>query len=170
MRVSMDIELKDIPGQLLLALRPVSEFKGNLISVVHHHEKRTPRGTIPVQVVFETKPDKLNDIIASLEESDISIVRIDEKRYFEHGAVILIGHIVHTDIQDTIDSIDNTGYAEIVDLNLSMPKINMPSSASLKIDAVSKEHLAQAIDILKEIAKKKDLLVIEPIKSELGAI
>ncbi|WP_407356816.1 amino acid-binding protein [Methanolobus sp. WCC5] len=170
MRVSMDIELKDIPGQLLLALRPVSEFKGNLISVVHHHEKRTPRGTIPVQVVFETKPDNLSQIISSLEESGIGIVRIDEKRYFEHGAVLLIGHIVHTDIQDTIDTIDNTGYAEVVDLNLSMPKIKMPSSASLKIDAVSKEHLTQAIDILKDIAKKKDLLVIEPIKSELGAL
>jgi ACT domain-containing protein len=166
----MDIELKDIPGQLLLALRPVSEFKGNLISVVHHHEKRTPRGTIPVQVVFETKPDNLSQIISSLEESGIGIVRIDEKRYFEHGAVLLIGHIVHTDIQDTIDTIDNTGYAEVVDLNLSMPKIKMPSSASLKIDAVSKEHLTQAIDILKDIAKKKDLLVIEPIKSELGAL
>jgi ACT domain-containing protein len=138
--------------------------------VVHHHEKRTPRGTIPVQVVFETKPDNLSQIISSLEESGIGIVRIDEKRYFEHGAVLLIGHIVHTDIQDTIDTIDNTGYAEVVDLNLSMPKIKMPSSASLKIDAVSKEHLTQAIDILKDIAKKKDLLVIEPIKSELGAL
>jgi ACT domain-containing protein len=166
----MDIELKDIPGQLLLALRPVSEFKGNLISVVHHHEKRTPRGTIPVNVVFETKPDNLNSIISSLEDSDIGIARIDEKRYFDDGAVILIGHIVHTDIQDTIDTIDNTGYAEVVDLNLSMPKIKKPSSASLKIDAVSKEHLASAIELLKEIAKKKDLLVIEPIKSELGAV
>lgn len=170
MRVSMDIELKDIPGQLLLALKPVSEFKGNLISVVHHHEKRTPRGTIPVQVVFETRQENLNNIIESLKASDIGIVRIDEKRYFEHGAVILIGHIVHTDIEDTIDSIDNTGYAEIVDLNLSMPKINMVSSASLKIDAVSKEHLQKAIDILKEIARQKDLLVIEPIRSELGVV
>lgn len=170
MRVSMDIELKDIPGQLLLALKPISEFKGNLISVVHHHEKRTPRGTIPVQIVFETKQDNLKNITSSLEESDIDIVRIDEKRYFEHGAVLLIGHIVHTDIQDTIDTIDNTGYAEIVDLNLSMPKINMASSASLKIDAVSKEHLAKAIGLLKEIARKKDLLVIEPIKSELGVV
>ncbi|WP_209621706.1 amino acid-binding protein [Methanolobus bombayensis] len=168
MRVSMDIELKDIPGQLLLALRPVSELKGNLISVVHHHEKRTPRGTIPVQLVFEIKPDKLNDIVSRLEENGIGIARIDEKRFFEHGAVILIGHIVHTDIQDTIDTIDKTGYAEVVDLNLSMPKINMASSASLKIDAVSKEHLDSAITLLKEIAREKDLLVIEPIKIELG--
>jgi ACT domain-containing protein len=164
MRVSMDLELKDIPGQLVLALKPVSEFKGNLISVVHHHEKRTPRGKIPVHLVFEIKSDHLDNIISLLEESGISVVSVDEKRYLEHGAVILIGHIVHTDIQDTIDKIDNTGYAEVVDLNLAMPRINRPSSASLKIDAVSKEYLSAAIELLKSIARDKDLLVIEPIR------
>jgi ACT domain-containing protein len=160
----MDLELKDIPGQLVLALKPVSEFKGNLISVVHHHEKRTPRGKIPVHLVFEIKSDHLDNIISLLEESGISVVSVDEKRYLEHGAVILIGHIVHTDVQDTIDKIDNTGYAEVVDLNLAMPRINRPSSASLKIDAVSKEHLSAAIELLRSIARDKDLLVIEPIR------
>jgi ACT domain-containing protein len=159
----MDLELKDIPGQLVLALKPVSEFKGNLISVVHHHEKKTPRGKIPVHLVFEIKSDHLDNIISLLEESGISVVSVDEKRYLEHGAVILIGHIVHTDIKDTIDKIDNTGYAEVVDLNLAMPRINRPSSASLKIDAVSKQHMSAAIELLKSIAKEKDLLVIEPI-------
>lgn len=167
MRVSMDLELQDIPGQLLLALKPISDFKGNLISVVHHHEKKTPRGTIPVQVQFEIKSDHLEDLVADLEERGVRVVSIDEKRFLEHGAVILIGHIVHTDIQDTIDQIDNTGYAEVVDLNLSMPKINMPSSASLKIDAVSKKELQAVIDLLKYIAKEKDLLVIESVESQL---
>lgn len=167
MRVSMDLELKDIPGQLLLVLKPISDFKGNLVTVVHHHEKRTPRSTIPVQVVFEIKADKLDDIISKFEESGVSVVSVDEKRYLEHGTVILIGHIVHTDIQDTIDKIDKTGCAEVVDLNLSMPKIDAPSSASLKIDAVNKEDLNLVIELLKKIAGEKDLLVIEPIESEL---
>ena len=167
MRVSMDLELKDIPGQLLLVLKPISDFKGNLVTVVHHHEKRTPRSTIPVQVVFEIKADKLDDIISKFEESGVSVVSVDEKRYLEHGTVILIGHIVHTDIQDTIDKIDKTGCAEVVDLNLSMPKIDSPSSASLKIDAVNKKDLNLVIELLKKIAEEKDLLVIEPIESEL---
>ncbi len=167
MRVSMDLELKDIPGQLLLVLKPISDFKGNLVTVVHHHEKRTPRGTIPVQVVFEIKADKLDDIISKFEESGVSVVSVDEKRYLEHGTVILIGHIVHTDIQDTIDKMDETGCAELVDLNLSMPKIDCPSSACLKIDAVNKEELNLVIELLKKIAVEKDLLVIEPIESEL---
>ena len=85
MRVSMDIELKDAPGQLLLALNPISELKGNLKSIVHHHEERTPRSTIPVQLVFEVEPENLDLIISRLEENGIGVSRVDEKRFMEHG-------------------------------------------------------------------------------------
>ncbi|NYT20068.1 MAG: amino acid-binding protein [Methanosarcinales archaeon] len=168
MRVSMDIELKDAPGQLLLALNPISELKGNLKSIVHHHENRTPRSTIPVQLVFEVEPENLDVIISRLEENGIGVSRVDEKRFMEHGAVILIGHIVHTDIQDTIDTIDKTGFAEVVDICLSMPHIDTRSSASLKIDAIGRKELHEAMSVLKEIAEKKDLLVIEPIGAEVA--
>ncbi|MFH1323522.1 MAG: amino acid-binding protein, partial [Methanobacteriota archaeon] len=33
MIVSMTLELKDIPGQLVLALAPISELHGNIMSV-----------------------------------------------------------------------------------------------------------------------------------------
>ncbi|NPE29305.1 amino acid-binding protein [Methanococcoides sp. SA1] len=168
MRVSMDIELKDTPGQLLLALNPISEFKGNLKSIVHHHEERTPRSTIPVQLVFEIEPANLDVLIVRLEENGIGVARVDEKRFTAHGAVLLIGHIVHTDIQDTIDTIDKTGFAEVVNISLSMPQIDMRSSASLKIDAVGKTELHEAISVLRQVAIKKDLLVIEPIEAEIA--
>ncbi|MGM0771994.1 MAG: amino acid-binding protein [Halobacteriota archaeon] len=168
MRVSMDIELKDAPGQLLLALQPISELKGNLKSIVHHHEERTPKSTIPVQVVFEVEPENLDLIISRLEENGIGVSRVDEKRFMEHGAVILIGHIVHTDIQDTIDTIDKTGFAEVVDICLSMPHIDKQSSASLKIDAIGRKELHEALSVLREVAQKKDLLVVEPIVAEFA--
>ena len=33
MRLSMDLELQDIPGQLLLAMQPLSDNKANIISI-----------------------------------------------------------------------------------------------------------------------------------------
>ncbi|MFP4654402.1 MAG: amino acid-binding protein [Methanohalobium sp.] len=167
MRISMDIELQDRPGQLLQALQPISDLKGNLISVVHHHEKeKHRRSKIPVQCVIDIDPEKLDELKSRLKERGIGVAKVGEQRFVERGAVVLIGHVVHNDIQDTIDTIDRTGYAEVVDLTLSMPKIDQTSSAFLKIDAVGKKELNDSISLLKEVAKEKDLLVVEPIETK----
>ncbi len=136
------------------------------MSVLHQHDQRTPRGAIPVQVVFQLTNGKLNDIIAGLEDSGVRIVRVGKKLMYEEVTVILIGHIVHSDMGDTIDQIDSTGFAEVVNLSISMPGINEPSSASLVINAVDMAQLGKALDILRRVASEKDLLVIEPIEKD----
>ncbi len=164
MIVSMTLELKDIPGQLVSALTPISELHGNIMSVVHHRDERTPRGTIPVQITFGIEQKVLNELIERLEKNDIRVARVGEERLRVAVSVILIGHIVHSDIGDTIDKIDSTGFAEVVDLSLSMPGIEQPSSAYLVINAVGEEELKISLDILRKVAKKKDILMIEPLR------
>ncbi len=163
MIVSMTLELKDIPGQLVLALSPISEFHGNIMSVIHQHDEKTPRGTIPVQIRFEIEPKVLNKLIERLEKSGVKVARVGEERLRSTVSVILIGHIVHSDMGDTIDRIDSTGFAEVVDMSLSMPAIDRTSSAYLVINAVSEKELSTALDIMRDVANKKDLLLIEPI-------
>ena len=165
-RISMDLELKDIPGQLALALIPLSEFKGNLVGVFHHREKKRPNGRIPVKLEFEIAPNNLAPLLKKLAENDISVARVNEDRLIEQLSVILIGHIVHTDIKDTIYAIDKTGSAEVIDLSLSMPKINGESSAHMIISATGKNELEHARKLLLDLAKKKNILVIEPIGSD----
>lgn len=164
MIVSMTLELKDIPGQLVLALSPISELHGNILSVVHQHEEKTPRGTISVQVMFEIEQRVLDELIERLEKNGVRIARVGEERLRASVSVVLIGHIVHSDIGDTIDKIDSTGFAEVVDLSLSMPGIEKPSSAYLVINAVSEKDLNRALDVLKDVTEKKDILMIEPIR------
>lgn len=164
MIVSMTLELKDIPGQLVLALSPISELHGNIMSVVHQHEDKTPRGTIPVQVTFEIDQKVLNDLIERLENSGVRVARVGEERLRSSVSVVLIGHIIHSDIGDTIERIDSTGFAEVVDLSLSMPAIEKTSSAYLVINAVAEKELKKALEILRDVADKKDLLMIEPIR------
>jgi ACT domain-containing protein len=161
----MDLELKDIPGQLVNALVPISDAGGNIVSVVHHHAKRTPRGTIPIQVTFDYE-GSLDALKFSLESRDIKIARVNEAKLLEHRTVLIVGHIIHSDIRDTIDQIDKTGYAEVVDLAMSMPGINLKSSARIGISAEGKDEARKAMNLMREIARKKDLLVIEPINSE----
>jgi ACT domain-containing protein len=163
----MDLELKDIPGQLVNALVPISDAGGNLVSVVHHHAKKTLRGTIPIQVIFDIESEsQLKALKFALESRDIKIARVNEAKLLEHRTVLIVGHIIHSDIRDTIDQIDKTGYAEVVDLAMSMPGISLKSTARIGINAEGKAEARKAMNLLREIAKKKDLLVIEPIDGE----
>ncbi len=162
----MDMELKDVPGQLVMALQPISEYGGNIISVIHHHGDKTPKGTIPVLITFEIVKENLAKLISRLEKLGVVVKRVGEDRLVESVSVILIGHIVHSDLRDTIGKIDGTGYAEVVDLAMSMPGVNRPSSARITINATGKDEIRKALKLLRKIALEKDLLVIEPIRTE----
>lgn len=164
MRVTMDLELKDMPGQLVLALQPISEFGGNVVSVLHHRDKKTPRGLIPVQITFEIDGEKLKELINRMKSNGITIAQIGEDRLREKATMILVGHIIHSDIKDTIDRIDSTGYAEVTDLAVSMPGVNQHSAARVVINATGKKEMQKAIQLLSDTAREKNLLLIKPIE------
>jgi ACT domain-containing protein len=159
----MDIELKDIPGQLVLALKPVSDFGGNILSVLHQRDKKTPSGRIPVQLVFEIEERRLDRLVEGLKERGVNVVRIGKERLKESMVVLLIGHIVHSDIRKMIDSIDSTGFAEVVELSLSMPGVDKKSSASVTLSAIGTEELKEALNILERTVNKKGIMVISSI-------
>jgi len=160
----MDLELKDMPGQLVLALQPISEFGGNIVSVLHHRDKKTPRGLIPVQITFEIDGEKLKELINRMKSNGITIAQIGEDRLREKATLVLIGHIIHSDIKDTIDRIDSTGYAEVTDLAVSMPGVNQHSAARVVINATGKKEMQKAIQLLRDTAREKNLLLIKPIE------
>ena len=163
MRISMDLELKDTPGQLMHVLTPISDLGGNITSVVHHHDKKTFRNTVPVSVIIEIDEQTLGELQDGLEQNGVTIVRVGKMRLRATTHILLIGHIIHTDLRDTIDEIDATGFAEVQDLSLSMPAIDGPSSAVITIMATGDKELKTSIGILRQIAERKDLLIIEPL-------
>jgi ACT domain-containing protein len=163
MKISMDIELEDIPGQLVHALEPVSDFGGNIVSVLHQRDKKTPSGRVPVQLVVEIEEKRLDKLVDWLKGKGMNVVRIGKERLKESMVVLLIGHIVHSDMRETIDSIDSTGFAEVVKLSLSMPGVDKKSSASVTLSAIGEDELNEALAILEEATNKKDIMVISSI-------
>ena len=163
MKISMDIELEDIPGQLVHALEPVSDFGGNILSVLHQRDKKTPSGRVPVQLVVEIEEKRLDKLVDWLKGKGMNVVRIGKERLKESMVVLLIGHIVHSDMRETIDSIDSTGFAEVVKLSLSMPGVDKKSSASVTLSAIGEDELKEALAILEEATNKKDIMVISSI-------
>lgn len=160
----MKLEMKDAPGQLVAALKPMSEVGGNIIAVIHQRDPDPAADTLGVQIVLELPEGRLKDLVALLKKEGVHIQRIGEERLLYCRTVILIGHLMHTDLSDTVDRIDSTGFAEVSELSMSMPAVSERSSSRLTIKSVTRDDMEKAVFILRNVAAEKDLLLIEPLE------
>ena len=121
-----------------------------------------------MKIVADATEEKVETIISMLKDKGILIISSGTEMLVEEKAVIVIGHIIHSDLRDTIGMIDATGFAEVVELKASMPAVDKPSSTYLVIRAKSEEHMRKALDVLREVSEKKGLLVVEPIQDQIA--
>jgi ACT domain-containing protein len=157
------LELADRPGELLNALRPIAENGGNLLSIFHERGNVTPRGHIPVEVDLECPADRFEGIVDALREAGVNVVRAGAERYGEEVTVVLVGHLVDSDLSDTLSRIEASAAASLSDLSLSAPEgTDEASSARLRL-ATRPERMDEALATVREIAAEKDLHVIEPL-------
>ena len=163
MIVTMTLELSDKPGELLKALQPVADQGGNIVSVTHQRGEVTPRGTLPVEVTFEVVEERLQEVLDSLQEMGIRVAKFGEEKFHESMTVVLVGHIVETDVTDTIQSVESEG-VKIVDFSLAMPdESGETSSARLVVNATCQDKLEQAVETIEEVCERKDLVKMQPI-------
>lgn len=156
--------MKDKPGQLVEVLQPISELGGNIIAVIHEREPGTSDEYLEIQIVLTIHDSKVDILLDRLRSKGASIVRFGKERLVHKSDIVMIGHLLHTDLTDTVDQIDRTGVAEVTELSIVMPGINQPSSARITIKAITDDDLKHAIDILRKVASEKDLLIIEPLE------
>ena len=160
----MKLEMKDSPGQLVAALKPISDVGGNIIAVIHQRDPDVDGDMLNVQIVLELPKGRLDNLISLLKDQGVHIQRIDEERLLYQRTVIMIGHLMHTNLSDTVDQIDSTGFAEVCELSMSMPAVNERSSSRITIKAVSRDDMEAALAILRRVSKQKSLLLIEPLE------
>ncbi|MDY6779675.1 MAG: amino acid-binding protein [Halobacteria archaeon] len=163
MIVTMTLELNDKPGELLKALQPVADHGGNIVSVTHQRGNVTPRGTLPVEITFEIVEERLESVLDDLRGMGVRVAKFGEEKFHESITVVLVGHIVRSDVTDTVDEIQTEG-VKIVDLSLAMPEDEEEtSSARLTINATCQDKLQEAKESIGRVCEEKDLVRMEPI-------
>ena len=164
MRLRIEMELEDVPGQLVKVLDPISKFGGNIQSVVHQRERKTALGRVPVTVIFDVgERARLNRIVAALRGMGVSIICVGEKEGVVKSTVLLIGHIIHTDVRDTIDRLNALRGVMVSDLSLAMGATGEESAARLTIAADDEKRAGAALLRLEKIADRKNLLMIKSL-------
>lgn len=157
------LELVDEPGELLRALEPIANNGGNLLSIFHERGSLTPRGHIPVEVDVECPPERFDGIVAALRDAGINVIQAGQEHYGEEVTVILVGHLVDTDLSDTLSTIQECGGASVLDVSLSAPEgTSERSSARIRLAADS-ASLEDAVATVRAVADRKDLQVVEPL-------
>ncbi|MFB6235066.1 MAG: amino acid-binding protein [Halopenitus sp.] len=162
------LELADQPGQLLAALEPISANGGNLLSIFHERGNVTPRGRIPVEVDVEARPDRFDAIVAALREEGVNVVQAGAEHYAEEVVVLLVGHLVETDLSDTLRRIEEYPSTSIADFSLNAPEGRSDTASARLRMATRAGETAEALSIVREIAEEKELHVVEPLAG--GAI
>ncbi|QIO25325.1 amino acid-binding protein [Haloarcula sp. JP-L23] len=160
---TLRLELVDEPGELLRSLKPIAEHGGNLLSIFHERGNVTPRGHIPVEVDIEATPDRFETIVDGLRDAGINVIQAGTERYSEGLTVILSGHLIDTDLSDTLSQIQETKSATVTDISLSAPEgASDISSARFQLAAES-GSTEQVLDSIRDIADEKDLRLVEPL-------
>jgi len=164
--VRIVMELEDVPGQLLKALEPISRFGGNIQSIMHQRERKTPLGRVPVMLVFEVgERARLNRILAALRARGVRITQLGEREGAVRATALLIGHIIHTDIRDTIERLNALKGARVSDLSLAMGEPGQESAARMTITADDERRVNLALSNLQRIADRKKLLMITSLEA-----
>jgi ACT domain-containing protein len=127
------LELVDEPGELLRALGPIADNGGNLLSIFHERGNVTPRGHIPVEVDMEATPERFDGIVDALRDAGINVIQAGAERYSETLTVVLTGHLINTDLSDTLSRIQEHTDATVTDLSLSAPEGTEDGSSSARI-------------------------------------
>ena len=161
MQAVIEAKLFDKPGELLELLEPIARFNGNILSVSHIRELKSA-GKIPARIELEV-PDRkaFDDIINTLEKKiEISNAKLNDiveikRRSF---AVLLLGHVMDSDANDTIKRIVKCG-ASVSSFYLGIKNLELPSTAMLWVHIDDKKYDA-LMEELDTIAKEKKLMVI----------
>ncbi|WP_424013952.1 amino acid-binding protein [Halorubrum xinjiangense] len=157
------LELVDEPGQLLAALHPIADNGGNLLSIYHERGNKTPRGRIPVEVDFEATAERFEEIVDALRSEGVNVMQAGTERYAEEVTILLFGHLIDTDLSDTLSRIEACESASVADVSLAAPQgTEEVSSARLRLEARAGETDA-ALAAVRELADEKELRVVEPL-------
>jgi len=157
------LELVDEPGELLRALEPISANGGNLLSIYHERGNLTPRGNIPVEVDLECRPDRFDVVVEALRDAGVTVIQAGEDAYTEQVTVLLVGHLVDTDLSDTLSRVESCSAASVTDLSLDAPEGTDDVSSARVHLAVESDGVADALATVRSVAEEKDLQVVEPL-------
>ena len=160
------IRLEDKPGELSKILDIVAKNKGNLFAISHLRERKK-EGYLPVVIQFLATKDSFNKILEDLEKREIEIYEKSIGGLKEEKLTadfILIGHVIDTDIKDTIYKLcGDGGMVKVLDFEIK--SLKDPSSVFVQMATKDSASMTKTMAAMKDISREKKLMLIEEMQT-----
>ena len=159
--MNLILEILDVPGQLVSILNPIGELGANVVTIVHKREIKAEEGKAAIEIAIEGERENLQAVVDRFKEMNLSLIEVDDTIKKEKLSTILYGHIIDSDLRDTVDKINAVDGLVVSDLQLKLDG-ELKSTALLTIELeLGKREIAY--NKVMEIAKEKDFLVIDEV-------
>jgi len=163
MRVHADLRLKDVPGQLVRALEPISSYDGNIVSVVHHHDVLVG-GRITVNVTFEVKSQKaLENILAIWKERDMDVARLSSMFETFEFEYLIVGDIPPEELREITDGIESMMELDSVDIRYSVSPATGEKAAMIFGKVKDRSAIHRIEDFIRQRSMNAGFLMISSL-------
>ena len=102
MLVTANIYVRDVPGQLVAALEPMSSVNANIIGVVHSRDQ-TISGRISVDLTFDIDPDLIETLKKIWISKDVIVSTIGSVVDLHNTVFMVIGSVNAASMDDMMD-------------------------------------------------------------------
>ncbi len=161
-KIDLMVKIPDIPGALVELIDPISKNGGNILSVLHHHDKMR-NNMIPVLVSFELPQNliesSLEKIKLELKEKNFEIENITLGSIKRQLVVLITGHVFDTDVADTIKKLASKNI-KVSELQAKFTELSDVSNVKLKLDYPESMTEKELINELSTICREKNLILI----------
>ncbi|MDR2846696.1 MAG: homoserine dehydrogenase [Candidatus Methanoplasma sp.] len=153
MMVNAELYVKDLPGQLVGSLTPISLVNGNIVGVVHDREQIV-NNRICVNVTFEIGGNsELDQLKAIWKSKDVLIARMGSIYETHSMEYMLIGRFSAAYVEGLIDKASGVISFESVDVNYSSKNATSTRTAMISAEVRSLDDLDKLDKFLSDASK-----------------
>jgi len=163
MMVNADIYVKDVPGQLVGSLEPISLADGNIVGVVHNRDNIV-NGRIAVNITFEIgSAEDLEKLKTIWKGKDILISRISSVIDTFPMDYMLIGDIGPSQVEKLIINAGKVVNMESVDVRFSSKTSDSSRTVMISANVRSEGDLEKLNAFMMSACRRSNIVYIRGV-------
>jgi ACT domain-containing protein len=163
MMVNADIFVRDVPGQLVGSLEPISLVDGNIVGVVHNRDSIV-NGRIAVNITFEVgSAEDLERLKVIWKSRDVMISRISSVVETHPMEYVLIGSVGAAQIEKLVNNAGKAVGIESVDIRFSSKASEKERAAMISVNVRSKDDIKRLNAFMASACKKANIVCIRGV-------